>query len=154
MCHVTQDKDRPPSRHPPPRSISGEQKHPHLPFLYSPLPPRWCHPLVPSFPFHFRWLTLVCAELSAFGAFVERAKPIWDWISCLPALSTLKTTTILSWGRSSQLITVCSGHGQGQTQRADSGILSLFQSTHVVTSSFVSQTPGRHIWSCPGRSKR
>lgn len=30
------------------------------------------------------------AELWAYGTFMMRAKPIWDSISCLPALSTLK----------------------------------------------------------------
>lgn len=62
----------------------------------------------------FLWL-MVCAELWAYSSFMMWAKPIWDSISCLPALSTLKTTTILSWGRSSKLITVCSGHGQGRS---------------------------------------
>lgn len=69
---------------------------------------------LPHSPVSFRWL-MVCAELWAYSTFMMWAKPIWDSISCLPALSTLKTTTILSWGRSSELITVCSGHGQGRS---------------------------------------
>lgn len=75
----------------------GQQKH--LSFPFSPLPP---HPL-PSV--SFRWL-MVCAELWAYSTFMMWAKPIWDSISCLPALSTLKTTTILSRGRSSELISL------------------------------------------------
>lgn len=59
--------------------------------------------------------SMVRAKLWAYSTFMMWARPIWDSISCLPALSTLKTTTILSWGTSSELITVCSGHGQGRS---------------------------------------
>lgn len=122
----------------------------------SPLPP------IPFPPFHFDgwWFVQSCGPYSTFMMW---AKPIWDSISCLPALSTLKTTTILSWCRSSELITVCSGHGQGwsllllcNSASSSSELFTaaffslLFQSTHVVMSCFVSKSPRNHIWSSYG----
>lgn len=55
-------------------------------------------PLTPFPQFHFDgwWRVQSCGPPVLSWC---EPKPIWDSISCLPALSTLKTTTILSWGR-------------------------------------------------------
>lgn len=55
-------------------------------------------PLIPFPQFHFDgwWRVQSCGPPVLSWC---EPKPIWDSISCLPALSTLKTTTIVSWGR-------------------------------------------------------
>lgn len=74
-----------------PTRIFDSRKTSCLALLTSPPP-------IPFPPFHFDgwWRVQSCGPPVLSWC---EPKPIWGSISCLPALSTLKTTTILSWGR-------------------------------------------------------
>ena len=125
-------------------------------------PPTRPSPPPPSPPFHFDGLMVLRGAVGLTVLSWCEPNPSGTQYPVYQLSALWKTTTIPSRGRSSELITVCSGHSQGRSLlrysaavSSESRLCCLFffffflfsfpESIHVFVSCSVSKSPGSHI---------